>query len=109
MANKGGHIPAQTATRLLPDVRDPPEPSDHLLDGMADILQGGRDEMRGFGGHAGFTPFFFCSFALDAGFSTLPQLMMEEAYLDANNVVFSSKSTGNSGSPLGWQGRLLTN
>ena len=51
----------------------------------------------------------FCSFALDAGFPTLPQLMMEEAFLDANNVVFSSKPTGNSGSPLGWQGRLLTN
>ena len=27
------------------------------MDGMEDILQGGRDEMRGFGGRAGFTTF----------------------------------------------------
>ena len=50
----------------------------------------------------------FCSFALDAGFSNLPQLMME-AYQDANNAVYPSKSTGNSGLPLSWQDRLLTN
>ena len=27
------------------------------MDGMEDILQGGRDELRGFGGRAGFTTF----------------------------------------------------
>ena len=27
------------------------------MDGMEDTLQGGRAEMRGFGGRAGFTPF----------------------------------------------------
>ena len=27
------------------------------MDGMEDTLQGGRDEMRGFGGRAGFTTF----------------------------------------------------
>ena len=29
----------------------------NYMDGMEDILQGGRDEMRGFGGRAGFTTF----------------------------------------------------
>ena len=50
-----------------------------------------------------------CSFALDTGFSNLPQLNKAEAYLDANNVVYFTKTTGNSGLPLRWQGRLLTN
>ena len=44
--------------RLLPDVRDPPEQGDEEvdmtdlilhMDAKVDILQGGRDEMRGLG------------------------------------------------------------
>ena len=41
----------------------------NYMDGMEDILQGGRDEMRGFGGRVGFTTFAkiftgsFCLFA----------------------------------------------
>ena len=37
------------------------------MDGMEDILQGGRDEMRGLGGRVGFTLF--------ASFSTGPFLV----------------------------------
>ena len=50
-----------------------------------------------------------CSFALDAGVANLPQLNKAEAYHDANNVFFLSKTTGNSGLPLRLQGRILTN
>ena len=49
------------------------------------------------------------SFALDAGVANLPQLNKAEAYQDASNVFFLSKTTGNSGLPLRWQGRILTN
>ena len=67
VANKGGHIPSQTAKTLNTwcerSARAGRWRSGHdghlinYLDGMDDILQGGRDELRGFGGRAGFTHF----------------------------------------------------
>ena len=66
VANKGRHIPAQTAKTLTwceRSARAGRWRSGHdghlinYLDGMDDILQGGRDEMRGYGGRAGFTAF----------------------------------------------------
>ena len=66
VANKGWHIPAQTPTTLTWCERPAwagrwrSGHDGHLIihmDGMEDTLQGGRDEMRGFGGRAGFTPF----------------------------------------------------
>ena len=88
--------PSQGLTSSLPPSRDPPEQGDeevdmgvrqsretkkwtcgHLincLEGMDDILQGGRDDMRGYGGRAGFTTFVriltgsFCVFGVFVGF-----------------------------------------
>ena len=66
VANKRGHMPTQTAKTLTwceRSARAGRWRSGHdghlinYLDGMEDILQGGRDEMRGFGGRAGFTTF----------------------------------------------------
>ena len=52
---------------------------------------------------------YFSSLAIVTVSSTLRQLMIAVAYMDANNAVDSSRSTGKSGLPLSWQGRLLTN
>ena len=50
-----------------------------------------------------------CSYlAIVTGSSTLPQSMNAVVHMDANNAVDPSWSTGNSGLPLSWQGRLLT-
>ena len=66
VANKGGHIPAQTAKTLTwceRSARAGRWRSGHdghlinYLDGMEDILQGRRDEMRGFGGARRFHHF----------------------------------------------------
>ena len=84
VANKGGHIPAQTAKTLTwceRSARAGRWRSGHdghlinYMDGMEDTLQGGRDEMRGFGGARrfhhlceDFHRLFFVCFLVFVGF-----------------------------------------